>query len=373
LVAAFRSAVKVQSRHWDMRAPATRDALYRLLYGGRAAVEEAMLQAPVGSVPELVRGDDEPSVTPSAEFLGVRIHSGDILVSRGGVPTSALIARGNDYPGNFSHVALVYVGQRSPAVSVVEAHIERGVAVATLPAYLRDVKLRVMVLRPRSDLPVLIANPMLPHQAASFAYHQARQRHIPYDFAMDAADHSRLFCSEVASAAYARFGVTLWMSLSHISSPGLASWLAGFGVRHFETEEPSDLEYDPQLTVVAEWRDAAALRLDHVDNAVVDAMLEFAEGGRPVPVSLYLLPFARLAKLYSALLNVFGRVGPVPEGLSALAALRNRAFTGLHTRIRKRTLVLAGQFQRRNGAFPPYWELVTLARTARDEIDGSRE
>jgi hypothetical protein len=373
LVAAFRSAVKVQSRHWDMRAPATRDALYRLLYGGRAAVEEAMLQAPVGSVPELVRGDDEPSVTPSAEFLSVRIHSGDILVSRGGVPTSALIARGNDYPGNFSHVALVYVDQRSGAASVVEAHIERGAAVASIRDYLRDVKLRVMVLRPRADLPALVARPMLPHEAATLADHEARQRHIPYDFAMDAADHSRLFCSEVASAAYARFGVTLWMGLSHISSPGLASWLAAFGVRHFETEEPSDLEYDPQLTVVAEWRDAATLRVDHVDNAVVDAMLESAEQGRPLPAPFYLLPFARLAKLYSSLLNVFGRVGPVPEGLSALGALRNSGFTRLHTRIRERTLVLAGEFQRRNGYFPPYWELVALARTARDEIDDTRK
>lgn len=369
LVAAFRSAVKVQSRRWDMRVPATRDVLYRLLYGGRAAVEEAMLQAPAGSVPELVRGDDEPSVTPTAEILGVELHSGDILISRGGVPTSALIARGNDYPGNFSHVALVYVDRRSRAAWVVEAHIERGAAVASFSDYLRDVKLRVMALRLRADLPAAVANPMLPNEAAAFAYHEARSRHIPYDFAMDAADHSQLFCSEVASAAYARFGVTLWMGLSHISSPGLASWLAAFGVRHFETEEPSDLEYDPQLTVVAEWRDAATLRTDHVDNAVVDALLESADRGRPLPASIYLLPFARLVKLYSAVLSVFGRIGPVPEGLSALGALRNRGFTRLHGKIRERTLVLADEFQRRNGYFPPYWRLLTLARTARDEIE----
>ena len=134
---------------------------------------------------------------------------------------------------------------RSREASVVEAHIERGVAVASLPAYLRDAKLRVMVLRLRADLPVMVGDPMLPHEAAAFAYRQAGARHIPYDFAMDAADHSRWFCSEVASAAYARLGVTLWMGLSHISSPGLASWLAAFGVRHLTTQEPADLEYDP--------------------------------------------------------------------------------------------------------------------------------
>lgn len=321
-------------------------------------------------MPALARGDDEPSATPGAEILGVRIHSGDILVSRGGVPTSALIARGNDYPGNFSHVALVYVDVRSGQASVVEAHIERGVAVSSLPDYLRDVKLRVMVLRLRADLPRLAADPMLPHEAAAAAWEAARRHHIPYDFEMDVADHSRLFCSEVVSAAYEKAGVTLWMGLSHISSPGLAAWLASFGVRHFETQEPSDLEYDPQLRVVAEWREPQALFSDHVDNAVVDAMLEGAEAGDPLPYPIALLPVARLAKATSWLLNEAGAVGPVPEGLSAAGALRNRQFTRTHSAIKARVLLLAEEFARRHGYRPPYWELVALARHAQAKAAG---
>ncbi len=368
LATSTRSVVKAQSRCWDMGQPATRDRLYRLLYGGRAAVEEAMLQAPHGTVPALVRGEDEPSATPSAEILGVRIHSGDILVSRGGAPTSALIARGNDYPGNFSHVALVHVDGRSGAASAVEAHIERGVAVATLPEYLRDIKLRVMVLRLRADLPRLVADPTLPHQAATAAIHEARGRHIPYDFEMDFSEHGKLFCSEVASAAYERFGITLWMGRSSISSPGVASWLAGFGVTHFEMQEPSDLEYDPQLSVVAEWRDMRTLFADHVDNAVVDAMLEGAERGEALAYSRLLLPAARLAKLYSSALNAFGLVGPVPEGLSAAGALRTRVFIRTHAAIKDRVLRLAQAFERSHGYTPPYWELVKLARQAHSEM-----
>jgi hypothetical protein len=368
LVTRMRSVVKEQSRRWDMGQPATRDRLYRLLYGGRAAVEEAMLQAPQGTVPALLRGDDEPSFTPSAEILGVRIHSGDILVSRGGAPTSALIARGNDYPGNFSHVALVYVDGQTGAASVVEAHIERGVAVATVPEYLRDVKLRLMVLRPRADVPQIAADPTLPHRASATAVYEARGRHIPYDFSMDFSDHDKLFCSEVASVAFEHFGVTLWMGLSSISSPGLASWLAGFGVTHFETQEPSDLEYDPQLAVVAEWRDLRTLFADHVDNAVVDAMLEGAERGDALEYPRILLPLARLAKLYSSTLNAFGLVGPVPEGLSAAGALRTRRFIQTHALIRDRLLRMAQEFERGHGYTAPYWELVKLARRARSEI-----
>jgi len=97
----LRKVVKVQSRHWDMNSTIAKNTLYQLLYGNRTAIEEIMLQLPEDNVPSLIKGVDEPSETPSAEILGVIGHSGDILVSRGGAPTSALIARGNDYPGNF--------------------------------------------------------------------------------------------------------------------------------------------------------------------------------------------------------------------------------------------------------------------------------
>lgn len=359
----LRAAVKWQSRGWDVRAAAVRDRLYRSLYGGRAAVEEALLQHP-GRVASLLPGVDEPSGTPSAEIEGVRIHSGDIVVSRGGYPTSALIARGNDYPGNFSHVALVHVDDTSHVVSVIEAHIERGVAVSPAAEYLRDKKLRLLVLRPRADLPALAADPLLPHRAASRMLARARAGHIPYDFAMDYADPSRLFCSEVASSPYRDLGITLWTGISTISAPGLRRWLASFGVRHFETQEPSDLEYDPQLVVVAEWHDPVALAQDHIDNAVVDAMLEGAERGDALSFPWYRLPAARLLKAYSWVRTRFGATGPIPEGMGPAAALRHASFSARQRRLAERVRDAAGAFEKRRGYWPPYWVLLDLAREA---------
>ena len=359
----WREVVKDASRRWDVTGAAARSRLYRTLYGGRAAVEEAMLQHP-GSVAPLFLGRDEPSATPSATVRGVRVHSGDILVSRGGAPTSALIARGNDYPGNFSHVALVYVDSATGAAWTIEAHIEVGVVAAPAERYLADKKLRIMVLRLRADLPALRADPLLPHRAASAAFERARSGHVAYDFAMDYADPSKLFCSEVASTVYRERGVTLWTGLSTISAPGLRRWLASFGVRHFETQEPSDLEYDPQLVVVAEWRDPDWLRKDHVDNAVIDAMLEGADRGDDLAYPWYALPFARLAKGYSWVLERFGRAGPVPEGMSAGAALRNRAFSDRQRRLAAEVAAGAARFTAERGYPPPYWGLVDLARAA---------
>jgi hypothetical protein len=365
-VAQIRSIVKDQSLAWDPEALQTRDRLYRLLYGGRAATEEVMLQLPEGRADSLLRGDDEPSQAPDTSFLDTRVRSGDILVSRGGAPTSALIARGSDYPGNFSHVALLHVDSATHAASVIESHIERGVTVSTLEEYLDDVKLRVMVLRLRADLPALHADPLLPHRAAERAVAGARARHIPYDFAMDHRDTAEFFCSEVVSAAYRAEGVVLWRGLSSISNPGNAAWLAAFGVRHFETQEPSDLEYDPQLRVVAEWRNPQVLFMDHVDNAVIDAMLEGAEAGDRPSYPWYELPAARVAKAWSWLLNRFGLVGPVPEGMPAGAALKNRSLSARHARIRDGVLRRAEAFRDGSGYLPPFWELLAMARRERD-------
>jgi len=362
----LRSVIKEQSRLWDINSTDTKNTLYRLLYGNRIAIEEIMLQLPQNEVSPLIKGIDEPSSTPSAEILGVVVHSGDILISRGGAPTSALIARGNDYPGNFSHVALVYVNEKSNSISIIESHIERGVVISSLKEYLNDKKLRIMVLRLRSDL--ILNNPMLPHLAATFALNEARKKHIPYDFEMNINESEKQFCSEVASSAYKEFGITLWTGTSTISSTGTRNWLAAFGVKYFETQEPSDLEYDPQISVVAEWRDPETLYKDHLDNAVTDVMLEEADSGIVLSYDWYTLPISRIIKLYSVILNLFGSEGPIPEGMSSEAALKNVYYSDTHDKIKAELIVLANQFKNENGYTPPYWELVKLARQARDQM-----
>jgi hypothetical protein len=184
---------------------------------------------------------------------------------------------------------------------------------------------------------------------------------------MDYKDHSKLFCSEVVSEAYDRFGINLWTGLSHISSPGLRRWLAAFGVRHFETQEPSDLEYDPQLRVVAEWVDPETLKKDRLDNAVTDVMLEGAEHGDEITYKWYLLPIARLVKGYSMVMNLFGKAGPIPEGMSATTALRTQDYMGKHDTIGKRLAAKAEQYKKEHDYEAPYWVLVTLAREAKNE------
>jgi hypothetical protein len=166
----------------------------------------------------------------------------------------------------------------------------------------------------------------------------------------------------VASAAYREHGITLWTGISTITAPGLRRWLSSFGVRQFETQEPSDLEYDPQVAVVAEWRDAASLFDDHIDNAVTDVMLEGAERGDQLEFDWYALPLARLLKGYSWMRASLGGVGTIPEGMAPAAALRNRAYGDRHAARKAALRTASERWTAENGYRPPYWVLVSLAR-----------
>jgi hypothetical protein len=213
------------------------------------------------------------------------------------------------------------------------------------------------------------ADPMLPHKAAKKIYDESMARHIPYDFKMNFKDSTAMFCSEVASYAYHTKGLQLWKPVSTISSHGVVNWLHDFGVENFVTQMPSDLEYDPQLSVVAEWRDQETLFKDHIYNAVMDAMLEQAEKGSVFPYNTWQLPMVRIIKGYCMIKNRFGKTGMIPEGMSATRALKNQSFVALHVKIKNRTQQMVDEFIAINHYKPPYWQLVKFAETALKEMN----
>ena len=357
----LRKKLKSDARSWDMNSVEARNLSYRILYGIRAAVEEILLQSSDDEFVSTMYVMDEPSATPSVDILGIKVHSGDLLVSRGGAEVSAFISRGNDYPGNFSHVAIIHIDQETNDPFLVEAHIEKGVALASLEAYLNDKKLRFMVMRPRADLELIQADPMLPHKASLYIFNESQARHIPYDFKMDYYDASAMFCSEVGSYAYKQFGLNLWEFESTISSNGIMEWLSNFGVENFVTQMPSDLEYDPMLSVVAEWRDKETLFQDHLDNAVMDALIARANNGEKLDYNIWLLPLARALKAYSFFLTAIGKEGVIPEGMGAVTALKNNDFVD---RFKKCKVVAASKiaiFREENNYLPPYWQMVRFA------------
>ena len=147
-----------------------------------------------------------------------------------------------------------------------------------------------------------------------------------------------------------------------MSSTGTTAWLSALGVEQFETFGPSDLEYDPKVAVVAEWRNREALFDDHVDNAVIDAMLEGAELGHAIEYNYWYLPIARVLKAWSLILNAAGRHGPIPEGMGATTALRSQWLDDRHRAIKAEVLREVEAFRAEHHYEPPYWQLFAMAR-----------
>lgn len=341
------------------------EAIYRVVYGGRAALEEALVQSQGDALPAVSVLDEVPSQTPSVEIRGVRVHSGDILLSRGGAPTSALIARGNDFPGSFSHVALVHVDGETGRATVIEALIERGAVLTTPEEYLATKKLRILLMRLRPDHPAVAKDPLAPHRAASAMLARVRSVKIPYDFAMNWTDSDAFFCSEVIYHAYRAVGIELWSIRSEMSTSGLVRWLGSMGVRYFTTLVPSDLEYDPRPAPVVEWRALAALRDERFDNAVMDALLEVADRGAHLGYPWYRLAAARAVKAWSVVAAAVGSEPTIPPGMNAATALRVDALVHrVHPVLREDVETAASRFREQNGYEAPYWVLVALARAA---------
>lgn len=106
-----------------------------------------------------------------------------------------------------------------------------------------------------------------------------------------------------------------------------------------------------------------------MDNAVTEVMLEGAEEGDELSYQWYFLPIARLVTAYSVILNVFGKAGPIPEGMSATAALRTTYYSDKHDAIQERLIKKAEEFKAEHGYEPPYWQLVRLARIAKNQVE----
>lgn len=355
----IRSVFRYSMNQWDLSKVSNRNWAYRYLYGLRAASEEMQLQWPVtADTNEIVNGNSERE-QQFVKALSQTIRPGDLLLSRGGADVSALIARASDYPGNFSHVALVI----SPN-EVLEAHIEKGVALSSLSTYAHDLKLRCLLLRLRDT----VSRQASLGRAVSFIRTLALKQHIPYDFAMDFKHPDKMFCSEVGSFAYQQTGVQLWKYPSYIHTKGAMNWLYHFGVRHFETQMPSDLEYDPQMQVVREWTDPMTLRKDHLDNAIMDVLLEEANQGLTPGYNHWMLPVARLLKGWGMLQNQFGIPSKIPEGMSATTALRNQWFSDRFQRLKWASEMNVQRFEQAHHYFPPYWQLIKAVRRASKAI-----
>ena len=226
---------------------------------------------------ELVSRDHEKNdyqLFVNPKYKNYELESGDILLARGESFVSATIARIGDDDGQFSHAAIVYVNSKGTKF-VVEALIERGLVITPLNEWREAGHARSVVFRHPDRALAKKAGEMIYQKATKALESNAP---IPYDFKMDMSNAEELFCSEVVRNAYelASNGEYILPTYS-TSFEGFRghSFLKNMGITVPGTFGPSDLEIEPTIELVAEWRNLRKKKKIRSQDVILTSMLQW--------------------------------------------------------------------------------------------------
>jgi len=198
-------------------------------------------------------------------------RSGDILLVRTSSFISAVIARIGDDDGQFSHAAVIYVDENGE-VKVIESLIGSGTIITPYDEW-RKINDHSRALLFRHD------NETLAKKAALKLYTSVRKRQLSndlilYDFTMDDSDSHKIYCAELVEYAYELAGDS--------QIPAFRTSFKAFDHHPFLSEltisaeivfAPGDIEVEPSLNLVAEWRNYDATRLSRIQDVIQTKVL----------------------------------------------------------------------------------------------------
>ena len=205
------------------------------------------------------------------KYKDLNFRSGDILLARSSSFVSAVIARIGDDDGQFSHAAVIYVDENA-GVKVMEALIGSGTIITPYDEW-RKKNNHSRALLFRHD------NEALAKKAALKLYKTIQKRQVSndlilYDFTMDDSDSHRIYCAELAEYAYGLAGDsqipafrTSFKSFDH------HSFLKELTISAENVFAPGDIEVEPSLNLVAEWRNYDATRLSRIQDVIQTKVL----------------------------------------------------------------------------------------------------
>lgn len=241
-----------------------------------AAVCEAQLRS---ALAQLRRAEDAAAAggerEPGAENLldrlqrmpEFRFEPGDVLLLRSGELLSAAVSQIGTHHAFFSHAAVVGLDPQWNTLEVVESVVDEGVRTLPLEDWLDRSFVRFAVWRARDAT--------LARRAAIAAYADAMQRRAEarrYDLELSLHDHSRLYCTEVITQAFALAAPGNASVPMHPSSVGALAGsfpLADLGMRGHLVFLPDDIELDARFEPVIELRASHELALaETMDRAL---------------------------------------------------------------------------------------------------------
>ena len=314
----LRMSIRDRLADWQARGLMTREAEYALRGVFRASryatdmLGELTIgydQMDAGDKPYRAFSGDHNNtlVHPLLEMddQGLLFQSGDVLIVRGLRHNSAAIARVGDVDSQFSHAAMIHIDDKGRH-RVLEALIEEGATISNFEYTLEHGLGRAVLFRHHdSDVAARAADKIYERIKVSRV---SGGKHIFYDFTMELADYTELFCSKLIREGYDRASGGLVQLPTYPTEFRHAprDFLNRIGVTAEESFAPGDMELETQFHAIAEWRDYRKTSAMRLMDMVMVKLFEWMEQKSYVFKPTFMIQ----------LIGFFGKLtGHLPNGL----------------------------------------------------------
>ena len=211
----------------------------------------------------------ELSVQKNASFrFPEDLRTGDIMLSRGTNMMGSIAARMSETPGEYSHLGMVYRDPQTRGLFILASDAGVGAAVEPIAKFLGG-RARLMVMR-YQDTELA--------EKAALLMRARLEKTVPYDYSLDAADDSSLYCTEVAAVGFRLAGrIEVPLQMSRLPGAGRNRMYSDIGIAGRNVFFAQDLEADPRFEVMAEWTDYSRIGEMNKIDAVYGKMAQWMD------------------------------------------------------------------------------------------------
>ncbi len=206
------------------------------------------------------------------KYKNFHLKSGDIFIVRTSNFVSAIGSRIGDEDGQFSHAAMLYIDSKGEK-QIVEAMHAEGVLIIPFEEWRKnDDQMRIALFRYRDEKLAKNAAQKL----YDYIHHRWRSKGpILYDFKM-APGVDEFYCSELVQYAF-RLGGESRIPVFPTTLHALANhtFLHDLTIEATEVFAPCDIEIEPLVDLVAEWKNYDITRSARVEDVIQTKVLRW--------------------------------------------------------------------------------------------------
>jgi hypothetical protein len=152
--------------------------------------------------------------------------------------------------------------------------VGKGVSFFTMIDALKNENARILVLRPKDGK---LADKAANYMAARVTDAMARGTYIPYDYALDFSDNTKLSCEEVAYDAFktksdGKFIIPQYSSQVSFKN---TNFLDRIGIKAGKMMTPADMEIDSRFEIALDWTDYRLIRDSWRKDATLSVIFKY--------------------------------------------------------------------------------------------------